>query len=333
MTNSVTIPSIEEKIFVGYFQSWSENRSQDPKQLQLANVASYVNMVVVSFLKPDASYSGNYNLANTGLFTENGQQPIVDGSVVKEAIALLKQRNPKTKVLVSVGGDNYQNFADLNTTAIASVVKDFGFDGVDIDYLPSAEVAQCQLINGRIQCGSDNEYRRIVSEIRQALPRPSLVTLTGWSTGGYGEGDWANSQPANGPWMGLLLNLLRSPQAKEIDQLHVTSYNASTDYNPQEALEAYQHYFQGKIVMAVHVPPENWPKPDAPKHHVYTIPEVRQLTQAVIDKNAAGVMQWSLQKTVPNPSDEYPNAQMMAKEICQLLSLGNCDEPLFGVGV
>ncbi len=308
-------PPNSSKIFVGYFQSWSEKWGSEPNQLQLANLPSYVNMVIVSFIKPDATYSGNLNLANTGL------QFSADGSVVKGAIALLKQRNPNTKVLVAVGGASYKNFANLNTGAIASVVKDFGFDGVDIDYEPD-ETAKCSSVNGKVSCTSDAEYRQIVNEIRQALPRPYLVTLAAWSIGAYGEGQWASSQP-QGALIGLLLNLLQSPDADKIDQLNVMSYDASPAYNPQEALAAYQNYFKGKIVMGVEVPPEAW------GGHVYTLPEVRNLCNAVRQTNAAGMMLWSLQKQ-PNgtPSDSNPSAQMIAKEICQQLSLGNCEQPL-----
>ncbi len=211
-------------------------------------------------------------------------------------------------------------WADLNTSAIASVVKDFGFDGVDIDYEPD-ETAKCSSVNGKVSCTSDAEYRQIVNEIRQALPRPYLVTLAAWSIGAYGEGQWASSQP-QGALIGLLLNLLQSPDADKIDQLNVMSYDASPAYNPQEALAAYQNYFKGKIVMGVEVPPEAW------GGHVYTLPKVRNLCNAVRQTNAAGMMLWSLQKQ-PNgtPSDSNPSAQMIAKEICQQLSLGNCEQP------
>ncbi|MBW4670302.1 MAG: hypothetical protein KME60_23530 [Cyanomargarita calcarea GSE-NOS-MK-12-04C] len=305
----------EGKLFVGYFQSWSEKWGSEPNQLQLANLPSYVNMVIVSFMKPDATYGGNLSLAGTGLDFS------ADGSVVKGAIALLKQRNPNTKVLVAVGGATYHNFAGLNVGAIASVVKDFGFDGVDIDYEPF-NTAQCSSTNGKISCTSDTEYRRIVNEIRQALPRPYLVTLAAWSIGAYGEGEWTNSKP-QGALTGLLLNLLQSSDANKIDLLNVMSYDASPEYKPQEALVAYQNYFKGKIVMGVEVPPEGW------GGHIYTIPEVRNLVNAVREKNAAGMMLWSIQKQ-PNgtPSDNNPSAQMIAKEICQQLSLGNCDLPL-----
>lgn len=305
-----------DKTFVAYFQSWSERWSDDPKKLQLANIAPYVNMVIVSFIRPDCTYGGNNKLAGTGLDFS------ADGAVVKDAIAYLKSKNPGTKVLVAVGGATYQNFAALNTKAIADVVKDFGFDGVDIDYEPFNN-GQCSSSNGQVTCTTDAEYRRIVNEIRQALPRPYLVTVAAWSIGTYGEGQWVNSKP-QGALTGLLLNLLRSPEASHIDQLNVMSYDASPEYNPQVALAAYQNYFKGKIVMGVEVPPEGW------GGHVYTIPSVRNLAQAVIDSNAAGMMLWSLQKQPQGtPSDTNPNAQMIAQAICQTLSLGNCQQPLF----
>lgn len=305
-----------DKTFVAYFQSWSEKWSDDPKKLQLANIAPYVNMVIVSFIRPDATYNGNNKLAGTGLDFS------ADGAVVKDAIAYLKSQNPGTKVLVAVGGATYQNFAALNTKAIADVVKDFGFDGVDIDYEPFNN-GQCSSSNGQVTCTTDTEYRRIVNEIRQALPRPYLVTVAAWSVGAYGEGQWVDATP-KAALTGLLLNLLRSPEASYIDQLNVMSYDASPEYNPQVALAAYQNYFKEKIVMGVEVPPEGW------GGHVYTIPEVPNLAQAVIDSNAAGMMLWSLQKQ-PNetPSDTNPNAQMIAQAICQTLSLGNCQQPLF----
>ena len=115
-----------------------------------------------------------------------------------------------------------------------------------------------------------------------------------------------------------------SDNCSHIDQLNVMSYDASPEYDPQSALAAYQNYFKGKVVMGVEVPPEAW------GGHVYTILEVRNLAQAVIDLNAAGMMLWSLQKQ-PNgtPSDTNPNSQMIAQVICQMLSLGNCQQPLF----
>ena len=62
-------------------------------------------------------------------------------------------------------------------------------------------------------------------EIRQVLPKPYQVTVATWSIGAYGEGPWTNAQP-QGEKTGMALNLLRSPEGKMIDQLHILSYDA-----------------------------------------------------------------------------------------------------------
>jgi chitinase len=305
-----------EKTFIGYYQSWSEQWTSNPQQIQLANIAPYVNTVIVSFIQPDATYTkGSYNFAGTGLKFS------ADGKVVKDAITLLKKYNPKTKVLVAVGGQAGTNFAQMNPQAIANIVKDFGFDGVDIDYEPTN--VKCLSSNGKVSCTSDAEFRCVVRQIRQALPEHYLVTAAVWSIGAYGEGQWANAQP-QGEKTGMTLNLLRSPEGKMIDQLHIMSYNAGTTYNLQETLAAYQNYFKGKVVMGVQVPPEAW------GGNVYTLAKVRDVAQIVINRNAAGLMLWSLQKQVKGtPSRDNPTAEMIAKTACQVLLLGNCQQPLF----
>ncbi|MEJ6480378.1 glycosyl hydrolase family 18 protein [Nostoc punctiforme UO1] len=305
-----------EKTFVGYYQSWSEQWTSNPQQMQLANIAPYVNTVIVSFIQPDATYTkGSYNFAGTGLKFS------ADGKVVKDAITLLKTYNTKTKVLVAVGGQAGTNFAQMNPQAIANIVKDFGFDGVDIDYEPTN--VKCLSSNGKVSCTSDAEFRCVVRQIRQVLPEHYLVTVAVWSIGAYGEGQWANAQP-QGENTGMTLNLLRSPEGKMIDQLHIISYNAGTTYNLQETLAAYQNYFKGKVVMGVQVPPEAW------GGNVYTLAKVRDVAQIVINRNAAGLMLWSLQKQVKGtPSRDNPTAEMIAKTACQVLLLGNCQQPLF----
>lgn len=58
--------------------------------------------VYLSFMAPDATFPGGVTWAGTGI------QFSSDPAVVKGAIALLKQRNPATKVLVAVGGEGRQ---------------------------------------------------------------------------------------------------------------------------------------------------------------------------------------------------------------------------------
>ena len=79
-------------------------------------------------------------------------------------ITSAKAPRNRTKVLVAVGGATYQNFAALNTKAIAHVVKDFGFDGVDIDYEPFNN-GQCSSSNGRLQSSASENTKRHQSKL------------------------------------------------------------------------------------------------------------------------------------------------------------------------
>ncbi len=66
--------------------------------------------------------------------------------------------------------------------------------------------------------------------------------------------------------------------------------------------------------MGVETPPEAW------GGHVYTIPEIDALADAVNKSGAAGMMLWSIQK--PGPGQQF------ATEICLKLGLSNCSTPM-----
>jgi chitinase len=101
-----------------------------------------------------------------------------------------------------------------------------------------------------------------------------------------------------------------SSASAALDLVNVMSYDASSAYNPQQALAAYQNYFKGRITMGIEVPPEAW------GGHEYTISEINSLADAVNSTMAAGLMLWSIQKSGP--------AQQFATEMCTKLGLGNC---------
>ena len=112
-------------------QSWRDPWAGTAAASRLAQLPSYANILCLSFMLPDATYQGGVTFEGTGLSfrcalghsTMHGHagaaaaaaaQPCVpsclpcrssDAAVVKGAIALLKQRHPATKVLISVGGE------------------------------------------------------------------------------------------------------------------------------------------------------------------------------------------------------------------------------------
>jgi chitinase len=304
------------KLLVGYLQSWSQAWKATGAETEIAKLPSYLNVVNLTFMRPDCSYTaGSHSLAGTGLDFS------YDGPTLLAAVTALKAANPGTKVLVSVGGATYATWTGYNPTAVAAFVKDFGLDGIDVDYEPTNPA--CAASNGHVTCASDGEFVQVVSATRAAMPRPQLVSIAAWSVGAYGEGAYAAAAPTGSAYTGLVLALLRSTAAQGLDLVNVMSYDASPAYDPIQALAAYQTYWKGAIAMGVEVPPEAW------GGHVTNVTEVDALADAVVSKQAAGMMLWSLEKK-PNGavSPTNPDAQTLASAICTKLAMGNCAAPL-----
>lgn len=294
------------KLFVGYYQTWSDSWKANGADTVLAKLPGYVNVVNLSFAEPNMSYSaGSLSLGGTGIGVP------YDGPTLKAAVAALHQAHPNTKVMLSVGGATFPNWSTFNPGSVAAFVKDFGLDGVDIDYEPAT--ANCSNNGGTVSCPSDGEYVNVVKSMRAALPHPYWISIAAWSVGAYGEGAWANAPPASA-YTGLSLAVLKQA-GSALDLVNVMSYDASPAFSPTQALAAYQHYYSGRIAMGIEVPPEAW------GGHVETVGEIDTLADAVNASGAAGLMLWSIQK--PGP------AQQFATEMCSKLSLGNCSQPMF----
>lgn len=88
-------------------------------------LAGYINVVIVSFAKPDCQYTkGSLTLSGTGLDFSS------PGSVVKAGISALKAATGgNTKVLLAVGGATYYNWGAMNVQCVKDLVDDLGFDG------------------------------------------------------------------------------------------------------------------------------------------------------------------------------------------------------------
>jgi chitinase len=295
-----------EKLFVGYYQTWSDSWKANGADTVLAKLPGYVNVVNISFAQPDMNYvAGSMSLGGTGVGVP------YDGPTLKAAVAALHQNHPGTRVMISVGGATFPSFGGFKADTVASFVKDFGLDGVDIDYEPSN--ANCSNAGGAVSCPSDAEYVSVVKSMRAALPSPYWISIAAWSVGAYGEGAWASAPPES-LYKGLTLAVLKQASA-DLDLVNVMSYDASPAFDPLEALKAYQHYYPGKIAMGIEVPPEAW------GGHVETVGEIDTLADAVNGSNAAGLMLWSIQK--PGP------AQQFASEMCAKLGLSGCAVPMF----
>lgn len=310
---------LNPNVFAGYFPSWSDRWASDGSMTDLANLPSYVNLVLVAFGVPDMNYTGNLDLTGTGLsFSYTGQ-------VLKDALTTLKSRNPETKVVISIGGETYTNWEAFNPENIATFVRDFGFDGVDIDYEPaggfncSRNCPSCS-----ITCTTDDFYVNLIETMRAQLPSPYLLTTTPFSVGAYGEGEFKDAPPANLTTTGMFLNV-GARAGDMLDYILVQGYNAGVTFDPLQATQAYVSNFGDitKICMGAHVPPEAY------GDHVWTVAEINRVGSYINDNNIGGMMMWELFRTNSNPSDNFPDNQIMASAIAEVLGFPNFDDPLF----
>ncbi|MDR6225723.1 glycoside hydrolase family 18 protein [Desmospora profundinema] len=270
-----------ENLFVGYYESWSEPVVSDPEEAPLANLPSSHNVVMLAFVKPDIQYRGNHDLGGTGL------QFSYDGKTLAEAIQLLKQRNPETKVIASVGGLNYTNWENINYSDMKRFVDDFDLDGIDLDYEPSTGF-ECTQTNGTVSCRSDQEYISLIDRVRDTFPQEQyLLAVTPWGVGAFGEGEWVDDFTFESS--GSLINPMKQ-RGDKIDLINPMGYNSGKDFDPKRAADAFKHYYKGPVAMGAMVPPEDW------GGHEWTPQKTREVAQYMSDNRYGGMMLWSLQR-------------------------------------
>ncbi|WP_141732337.1 glycosyl hydrolase family 18 protein [Oligoflexus tunisiensis] len=305
---------------VAYYQSWSAGWASEGSNLSLAKLPPYITTVLLSFVRPETSYqAGQQSWVGTGMDFSS------DFKVVKDAIKVLKTKNPGTKVLLSIGGATYVNWKQANAQAVAALVRDLGADGADLDYEPTEGV--CSWGSGGTSCPGDQEFIQIIRTFRRALPRPYLITTAAWSTGAFGTAKYpASSFNGNliGSNFGLYVNPLKAA-GTDFDAIYIMSYDAGgpnapagtpTGYDPKKAFQAYRELYKGPLMLGVEIPPEAW------GGHVSTPAEAAERASYVRSQGGNGMMIWSLQKA------GNPSATDFVQAMCRTLGLSACDRPL-----
>jgi chitinase len=252
-----------------YFQSWSCGWVGSGENLDLAKIPSPINVVFLSFAKPNCNYTkGSMTFSGTGLDFSS------DFAVVKDAIQILRKRN--VVVMLSVGGATYP-FDGFNPKAVVDFANDLGVDGIDIDWEPHAGAAEAHLLGP------------IIGQVRSIYPT-GLISIAAFSIGAYGTGPFANSPPS-GQNTGMCIPGLQS-NGFQLDFICLMSYDASPIYDPVTAFNAYRSYYNGPILIGAEVPPEAW------GGHVITLSEVERYSKCVFnDPNKSnGLFVWSYQK-------------------------------------
>lgn len=304
---------VPPNVIVVYHDSWNEIAAAGPAATSIAALPGYLSIVNLAFVKPDLRYAGDLDLSRTGL------EYTYSGTVLRDSIALLKQRQPRTRVLLSVGGAAYHTWRNLNEAAIGRLVRDLGADGVDIDFEPPHPDCAAGP-DQAIHCRTDAFWQALIRRFRTVLPRPALLTAAVWSVGAYGEGAFQASRP-HSRYTGFMLSVLRSPAASQLDLLSIDAYDAGPDYDPLEAFRAYRAVWHGPLALGLEIRRRGGSGP------FFSPAQAETLARSVV-RDGGGMMLYPL-LAVPEGSKK-PDAEdgrALSMAMCRGLGLRGCDSP------
>eukprot|EP01104_Vermistella_antarctica_P006764 TRINITY_DN17470_c0_g1_i1.p1 TRINITY_DN17470_c0_g1~~TRINITY_DN17470_c0_g1_i1.p1 ORF type:complete len:375 (+),score=40.15 TRINITY_DN17470_c0_g1_i1:196-1320(+) len=300
-------------MYVGYFATWKDRNEDEGlpvattgAELDLAQVASYVTHIQISFAKPDLRYVRNsFDLRGTGM--EFDDAVLKDGTIVRDAISIARAKGQR--VIIAIGGATYHNWDFVNIGDIVDLVADLGADGIDLDWETGS---LCNTQSGVPVCDSDDDFTWIINAMRTAFPRPYLISSVGFSVGAYGWGDYMDEEPADSSFTGVMYNPLKRAGDK-LDFISIMAYDASAAFDPIRAFDAYRLVCPTCMyALGVMVPPESW------GDGVLTLNTLKERTDYVAANGGAGMMIWNLQRY----TDEYPDvdAQTVSTQICEAVT-------------
>jgi hypothetical protein len=309
-----TAADLPPHVFVAYHDSWNEWPASRPQETSLANLPGYIDLVLLAFAKPDMTYHHDLDIAGSGL-----EYPM-PGRILRDAISSLKTSHRDTRVLLSVGGAAYRRWSRLALPAIVAFVQDFGLDGVDIDFEPSDPDCQAGA-DGRIACATDAAWDRIVGQARTALPRPMLLTASVWSVGAFGEGKFRGAQPYT-RYTGLMLPLLHTTRAADLDLLSINAYDAGSQFDPMEAFRAYRAVWPGRLALGVEIQRKGGAGP------FQSVAGAEALARTVVKDPLGGMMLYPLLAMPAGGSGDAPTGSDLARALCRGLGSASCDAAL-----
>lgn len=263
------IQGANKRVFVGYYPSWSDNwfsayswdnvtKLTDDQILaasKMARIPGTYTHVVAAFAQPNFTWT-SANM-KTNAWTGTGLNFNAGPKDIAAAIKVLHDRN--IKVLVAVGGATYNNWDALAaedvstngviTNALAQMLIDVGFDGLDIDY-------EVEGITTKNYTGAVNAMRKAVDIAKVKTGKDMVLALAGWSTGADPEGTYWGGKSG-----GERLVFSQTGMAAKIDMVSIMSYDARYEYyDGVKAWEYYRDLFPSTTIVNIglETAPEGW---------------------------------------------------------------------------
>lgn len=321
------VEPIPDKPFIGYLEVYDDDyenydvdgdtnsdRHRDPKNSLFAKVQPGVNMVNLAFLVPD--YSTNKKGTLNGIpYSEK---------FLKRAVAAFHKQHPGVPVMISVGGGGppiTAAWAHFDPKAVAKLVRDTGLDGVEIDY--ERETIGChhnmQGAEATVRCDTDEPLTQVIHSMRQALPRPAILSLATYGDAAYPVPPDKQAQDV----AGMAINPLKRV-GRDLDLVNIMGYGGDmgNKWDSKAAFLAFRKLFPGKLTMGVSVPQDR----DRP---FVSLQQQTDLASFINQQPNAGMMLWNLNNegwTIGPNTAEHPSADMLVQAICEELHTETCPQ-------
>lgn len=196
-----------------YFESWACPWVDSVEKCALAQIEAPVTHVFLSFCKPDCAY-----VKSNGTYNGTGLDFSVDFQIIRQSIQVLKRKG--IKVILSVGGASYTNWAQWSPLSIALLGYDLEVDGWDLDYEPTTTFDADMLI-------------RYIKIMKAYCVSGQTISIAGFAGGCF--------KPVEQPYRGTLIPVLE--ECKEIlDFVNIMNYDAGSGWDYKKAYDSYKPY-------------------------------------------------------------------------------------------
>ncbi|SCO70336.1 chitinase [Plasmodium vivax] len=166
----------KQGIIAGYYGSWN---SQGDRAKNMTDSSPMVSILYIAFARINMFYdvSRPFNGKQKFLVRKHGLEYETYGVMLNE-IRRIRKARPDIILILSLGGETYM--IDITKDIdymdqIVKLVKDFDFDGVDIDWEPHGS------FNNLNEPDFSKYYIKLINLIRSSIPEEKVISISGSS--------------------------------------------------------------------------------------------------------------------------------------------------------
>lgn len=212
-----------------YFESWGCPWTDKPKECALAKIEAPIEVVYLSFVKPDCTYK-----KSQGTWEGTGLDFSCDFKVIQKAIKILKQKG--IKVMLAVGGASY-SFDTFNHKSVAELMYDLELDGMDLDWEPIKGIKDA------------DKFGPIIEQAKQYCVEGQLLSAALFAYGAM--------LPNGDLYRGVNLQGLKS-HGHLLDMVNIMAYDGGKDLDVIASYNSVKEVFKKHVLVGFQVGTQGW---------------------------------------------------------------------------